>query len=625
MSKFLFTNNDWDFPMLARFLEVCEEIGTTDLGMKLYPNQLEIISSAQMLDAYTSVGMPVMYNHWSFGKRHIRDSQRYQKGHMGLAYEIVLNSNPAIAYLMEENSAMMQLLVIAHASIGHNFVFSNNYLFKQWTDADAIIDYLKFAKMFIAECEEKYGVAEVERILDSCHALQDHGVDKYSRGRLNPKREKERLKERLAEWDRTQSDFWYHMDVKGRDLKPQERPLLQEPEENLLYFLEKNSPVLKSWQREIVRIVRKVSQYFYPQRLSKTLNEGCLVAGSLIRTDQGLVDIKDISENRLPVNVWDGEQYQPVYDWFKHENKPRIKITTKQGHVVHGGADHRIFTNNMWVKLSDFSVGDTVDCSSQSNYTGDRQDTIVDIAHDIGTTYDFSVQNTHRYASGPFLHHNCATFTHHYILNKLYDEDRITNGHQIEWMASHSGVIYQPPYDSKGYSGINPYTLGFNIFRDIRRICENPTDEDRQWFPKLVGKDWRETVREAATEYRDDSFIQQFLSPTVTRQMKLFSIVDDKSQSEIEVDAIHNPETFDKLRYNLACSYDLANYEPQILVVNANMEGDRTLSLEHRRVEDRDLDKNTRILLNHIHRLWGYSVVLRSVSPAGNEIHRYST
>src|SRR5256885_11417199 len=74
---------------------------------------------------------------------------------MGLAYEIVINSSPCISYLMEENTATMQTLVIAHAAFGHNHFFKNNYLFKQWTDADGILDYLDFAKKYVMSCEER--------------------------------------------------------------------------------------------------------------------------------------------------------------------------------------------------------------------------------------------------------------------------------------------------------------------------------------------------------------------------------------------------------------------------------------------------------------------------------------
>lgn len=142
--------------------------------------QIEVITSEQMMDAYSSVGMPINYPHWSFGKKFIETEQAYKHGQQGLAYEIVINSNPCIAYLMEENTITMQALVMAHACYGHNS-FKNNYLFRSWTDASSIIDYLIFARKYITECEERYGVDEVEKLLDSCHALMNYGVDRYKR------------------------------------------------------------------------------------------------------------------------------------------------------------------------------------------------------------------------------------------------------------------------------------------------------------------------------------------------------------------------------------------------------------------------------------------------------------
>ena len=107
-----------------------------------YPNQIEIISAEQMIDAYSSTGMPLGYHHWSFGKQFLSTQQLYQRGQMGLAYELVINSDPCISYLMEENTLTMQALVIAHACFGHNSFFKGNYLFRTWTDASAIVNYL---------------------------------------------------------------------------------------------------------------------------------------------------------------------------------------------------------------------------------------------------------------------------------------------------------------------------------------------------------------------------------------------------------------------------------------------------------------------------------------------------
>ena len=128
---------------------------------------------------------------------------------MGLAYEIVINSNPCIAYLMEENSLTMQALVIAHAAYGHNSFFKGNYLFRTWTDADAIVDYMVFAKNYIAECEQRHGIDAVEQLLDSCHALQNYGVDRYKRpAKLSLAQEQARQKEREEYAQSQVNELW---------------------------------------------------------------------------------------------------------------------------------------------------------------------------------------------------------------------------------------------------------------------------------------------------------------------------------------------------------------------------------------------------------------------------------
>jgi stage V sporulation protein R len=172
--------SEWTFDLIEQAHEEIRRVARK-FGLDTYPNQLEIITAEQMMDAYTSVGMPVSYNHWSFGKHFLTTEKSYRRGQMGLAYEIVINSNPCIAYLMEENSLTMQALVIAHAAYGHNSFFKGNYLFRTWTDADAIVDYMVFAKNYIAECEQRHGIDAVEELLDSCHAIQNYGVDRYKR------------------------------------------------------------------------------------------------------------------------------------------------------------------------------------------------------------------------------------------------------------------------------------------------------------------------------------------------------------------------------------------------------------------------------------------------------------
>ncbi|MFT3954238.1 MAG: SpoVR family protein [Piscinibacter sp.] len=486
--------SDWSFELIEQYHAVIRETAQR-FGLDTYPNQLEIITAEQMMDAYASVGMPVNYRHWSYGKEFIATEKNYKRGHMGLAYEIVINSNPCISYLMEENTMAMQALVIAHAAYGHNSFFKGNYLFRMWTDAASIIDYLVYAKNYVAACEERHGLDAVEELLDSCHALMNHGVDRYRRpSKLSLTQELARSKDREAYAQQQVNDLWRTLPRKAEKAagEKEARRFPEEPQENLLYFIEKNAPLLEPWQREIVRIVRKVAQYFYPQRQTQVMNEG-------------------------------------------------------------------------W-----------------------------------------------------------ATFWHHKLLNTMYDDGHMTDGMMIEWLKSHTNVVYQPPVGHKHYSGINPYALGFAMYTDIKRICENPTDEDRAWFPAMAGSDWLETLDHAMRNFKDESFIGQYLSPKLMRDFRLFAIVDDEKESELEVAAIHDEMGYRGVREALSHQYDLGSREPNIQVWSVNLRGDRSLTLRHTQHNDRPLHDTAQEVLKHVARLWGFGVHLDSVNGQGTVTKHWS-
>ena len=486
--------SDWSFDLIEQYHAVIRQTAER-FGLDTYPNQLEIITAEQMMDAYASVGMPVNYRHWSYGKEFISTEKNYKRGHMGLAYEIVINSNPCISYLMEENTMAMQALVIAHAAYGHNSFFKGNYLFRMWTDASSIIDYLVYAKNYVAACEERHGLDAVEETLDSCHALMNHGVDRYRRpSKLSLAQERERQTEREAYAQRQINDLWRTLPPRAEKAAEEKetRRFPEEPQENLLYFIEKNAPLLEPWQREIVRIVRKVAQYFYPQRQTQVMNEG-------------------------------------------------------------------------W-----------------------------------------------------------ATFWHHKLLNTLYDDGHLTDGMMIEWLKSHTNVVYQPPVGHPHYSGINPYALGFAMYTDIKRICEQPTEEDRAWFPAIAGSDWLETLDHAMRNFKDESFVGQYLSPKLMRDFRLFSIVDDEKDSELEVSAIHDESGYRAVREALSHQYDLGSREPNIQVWSVNLRGDRSLTLRHTQHNDRPLHESSQEVLKHVARLWGFGVHLESADSQGRVTQRWS-
>jgi spore cortex formation protein SpoVR/YcgB (stage V sporulation) len=476
--KKLFSKPDWTDETIIEADKVVSRIASEYLGIETYPNQFEIITSEQMLDAYSLIGLPISYNHWKFGKDFVINSNQYKKGRMGLAYELVINSNPCISYNMEDNTTCLMILVLAHAAYGHNTFFKNNYLFKQWTQADSIIDYMVFAKEFVAKCEEKYGFEEVEMVLDACHALMNYGVDKYKKPRkLSPTEEGERLKKKLEDDRILLNDLWRTI-PKDEKEKLKEKRFPESPEENILYFIEKNSPKLRGWQREIVRIVRKTAQYFYPQGQTKVINEGC------------------------------------------------------------------------------------------------------------------------------------ATFTHYEIINKMFDEGYLSDGFMQEFYHNHSNVIFQPGFDSKFYSGLNPYTLGFNIFQDLKRMSLNPTKEDLEWFPKIAGKgNWAENFKYIVENFKDETFVLQYLSPKVIRDMKLFEIDDKMDNNYYEVSSIHNENGYKKVRESLSQSYNRSRYVPDIQVYDVDIFGDRTLTLEYTPINNKGLDYNDiKKVLPHVEYLWGFPV-----------------
>jgi stage V sporulation protein R len=489
----LFEGADWDFPTLQRIHDACEEIARTELGLDTYPNQIEVITAEQMLDAYSSVGMPLFYKHWSFGKHFAHHETFYRKGLMGLAYEIVINSSPCISYLMEENTATMQTLVIAHAAFGHNHFFKNNYLFKQWTDAEGILNYLDFAKNYVAQCEERHGGLAVEQTLDAAHALMSHGIDRYlGKKKLDLRAEEKRTDERRRHRETEFNDLW--RTVPTRAVKSEavlnaerRRSLLGLPQENILYFLEKAAPRLQPWQRELLRIVRHIAQYFYPQSQTKVMNEGT------------------------------------------------------------------------------------------------------------------------------------ATYVHYRIMTALHDRGLISDGNFLEFLQSHTNVVFQPDFDDPRFSGFNPYALGFAMMQDIERIVSNPDDEDREWFPDIAGTgDVMAVLRDVWANYRDESFISQFLSPRLMRHFRMFHLHDDpEERAGIKVDAIHDNRGYRRIRRELAKQYDIGFIDANIEVVDVDLAGDRRLMLRHAVVKGAQLDEaDTQRVLQHLADLWGYDVVLREVDSS---------
>jgi spore cortex formation protein SpoVR/YcgB (stage V sporulation) len=114
----------------------------------------------------------------------------------------------------------------------------------------------------------------------------------------------------------------------------------------------------------------------------------------------------------------------------------------------------------------------------------------------------------------------------------------------LEILQNHTNVIMQPAYNSPYFNGLNPYTLGYHMMQDIKRISTQPTPEDERWFPHLVNTDWLTNLDYAMRNFKDESFIAQYLSPHLIRELKLFHIVDDDRHPELVVGAIHDEQGY---------------------------------------------------------------------------------
>ena len=483
-----FSGSEWTIEDLLEIERNCSQHAER-YRLDTYPNQMEVITSEQMLDSYVSSGLPVNYGHWSFGKHFLIEAGKYQSGQNALAYEIVINTNPCVAFLMEGNSLAMQALVIPHACYGHNSFSKGNYLFKEWTQPDAVLDYMIFARNYVAECEERFGLERVEQTLDALHALRDQGLDKYKRPRkLDTRKERAEQAKRLltAQENMRQGEYFSVVPQLARPSST-EAVFPASPEENLLYFIEKHAPRLEPWQRELARIVRKIAQYFYPQRQTQVMNEG-------------------------------------------------------------------------W-----------------------------------------------------------ATFWHHRLLNDMYDAGQIDQGILLECLHSHTNVIRQPDY-----TRLNPYALGFAAWNEIKRVCDAPTDEDREYLPEIAGKDWLETFHDIMQNYRDESFLLQFVTPKLVRDFRLMSIQAREGQDHWTVSNTASAEGFKAVRSQLAAQYRLETYMPEISVVRYGRDSDRKLTLQYQSYHGRGLAEDETVqTLKQLRQLWGFEVQLEAVDQNGSVLRTY--
>lgn len=223
------------------------EVLVREAGLDCYDQDFELCSYEEMLCYEAYVGMPSHYPHWSYGKAYERLKSFYKYNLVGLPYEMVINSNPCLAYLMRDNSLLLQILTMAHV-YGHNDFFKNNRLFKRDTRAEMTIEFFKVHANRVREYLQDPSIRpeKVEKILDAAHGLRlqtcRHGLP----GQLTD----------------------------GKPAKKEETKVVPARyEEDLLGFLAEYGK-LSEWERDLVYIVRDETLYFMPQIETKIMNEG---------------------------------------------------------------------------------------------------------------------------------------------------------------------------------------------------------------------------------------------------------------------------------------------------------------------------------------------------------------
>lgn len=256
---------------LAEFDELMQGI-VRDFGLDFFPQEFDVIPAQKMLEIM-AYHFPVNFSHWSFGRDYEREKTLYEHG-AGIPYEVVLNSNPSRAYLMNTNPFPVHVMVMAHV-YAHNDFMKNNFHFKP-TRKD-ILPSASEAALRFQKYEKRFGLPEVERLLDAGLSIELNVDPDFF---IREESEEE-------QWDRLTS-FPIEPEVPGpyddlirrkttepvvRDHSHRRTPL--EPQRDILLYIMSHSPKpLEEWEKDILSVLRDQSRYFMPQRRTKIMNEG---------------------------------------------------------------------------------------------------------------------------------------------------------------------------------------------------------------------------------------------------------------------------------------------------------------------------------------------------------------
>jgi stage V sporulation protein R len=258
-------------------------------GLDPFPTNFEIVPATVMYEI-GSYALPGRYSHWSFGKAYQRMKTMYDFG-LSKIYEVVINTNPAYGFLLETNSPVQNKLVIAHV-LGHVDFFRNNIYFSK--SNRRMVESASTHAQRMMEYEFQYGRRTVEEFLDAVLAIEEHiDTDFFIKRELSAEEEKRRRDQRPREgryddlwnletrlspasqaergWANGRADDRTTPSLDAQSETPARERL---PQKDLVYYLMHNSPILKSWQRDVMAMAHDEMEYFIPQLQTKIMNEG---------------------------------------------------------------------------------------------------------------------------------------------------------------------------------------------------------------------------------------------------------------------------------------------------------------------------------------------------------------
>nr|WP_239094332.1 SpoVR family protein [Bacillus sp. B15-48] len=239
-------------------------------GLDFYPMRYEICP-ADIIYTFGAYGMPTRYSHWSFGKQYHKMKLHYDLG-LSKIYELVINSDPCYAFLLDSNSLIQNKLIVAHV-LAHCDFFKNNVRFQN-TKRDMVESMAATAER-IRQYEIEHGKREVETFLDAVLAIEEHIDPSLMRPKLNWTMDdvyEEEETDKESEFD----DLW-NLDKPKTGVekkKKKKKNFPPQPEKDLLLFIESYSRELADWQRDILTMMREEMLYFWPQLETKIMNEG---------------------------------------------------------------------------------------------------------------------------------------------------------------------------------------------------------------------------------------------------------------------------------------------------------------------------------------------------------------